>query len=510
MDAGLVVNLGLKSVRAIVFDRRGRKVATASRPVQTVLRDSWIEQDADEWWEKAAQCVRDVLFETDTSAPAFVTVTASAACLVPVAESGRPLRRAIMVSDRRSVEEAERLTGLPQFEAVQATNSSFSADPYFMVPKALWIREKEPEVFERTRWMMSPGDYLILRLCGEAATDPLNAEKAFYDTDEEAYPVDLLRELCLAPDLWPPVRRIGATVGEVNRAGSDATGIAEGTPVVMATYDAICAFWGSGVKEPGDVADVSGTVTSVRVLSDRAVSGVEERVFTQEMPGTDHYIVGGSNNLGGGLIEWLKQSFYRDEPNAYELMEREARESSLAARGILFLPYLLGERCPIWNPNARGVFFGLERQHQRRDFARAVFESAAFALQHVLITIRSGGIDPGSLRVSGGLARIGLIASIKADVTGLPVEIVKEFETTSLGAFLLAGTGVGMFDSIADAADLVRVREVVIPDPEANERYAEWFSLYRRLYDSLTDLFEERQDLFTRHGLGGAERLENL
>lgn len=507
---GLVINLGLKSVRAIAFDARGGKLASASLPVQTLLRDSWIEQDPNEWWDKAATSVRRVLEDVGSGAPRFVTVTASAACLAATDEAGTPLRDAIMVSDRRAVAQSEAVAAAAAFEDVRAINASFQADPYFLVPKALWIAQNEPEVYEKARWLLTPADFLILRLTGEVVTDPLNAEKYFYDVSQEEYPRTLLNELGLDAGLFPPVGAVGEEAGRVTSEAASATGLEAGTPVRLATYDAICAFWGSGVREAGDVADVSGTVTSVRILADRGLPRDEQRLFTQPAVSDDLYVLGGSNNLGGGLIEWLKQGFYAEERLPYELIESESEASGLGARGVLFLPYLLGERAPVWDADARGVFFGLERQHQRGDFARAVCESAAFAVEHILRVVRGHGIELDRLRVSGGLARLDLVNRIKADVTRLPTEVLEEFETTAVGAFLIAGAAAGTFDSLKEAATTVRVREIILPNEERGDRYMEWFDLYLRLYDSLRDLFRDRQRLYRKHGLGGVGRLENL
>lgn len=508
---GLVLNLGLKSIRAIVFSVEGRKLATSSRPIHTYLRDTWIEQDPQEWWVKGIQCVHEALDQLGNREVAFITVSASAACLVPVDAAGVALRRAIMVSDRRSAEVAEKLADLPSFRALQALNPTFVADAYFLAPKAVWIREHEPDVFERTRWLMTPADFLVHRLTGVAVTDPLNAEKFFFDLDASTYPSTFLSDAGLDVATLPPVANIGECIGQLTPSAANALGLTPKTSVILSTYDAICAFWGSGVREHGDVADVSGTVTSVRALSAEPIqSEGERRVFSQYMPSAGMYMIGGSNNLGGGLIEWLKQSFYAADHAPYAAMEEEAEASGPAARGLLFLPYLLGERCPIWDPNARGVFFGLERQHHRGDFARAVFESAAFSVAHILQAIAESKVRPKRLRVSGGLARLRLISAIKSDLTGLETEVLAEFETTALGAFMIAATGAGFFTSLREAAQLARVREVIIPDKARGEGYAEWFALYLRLYDSLRDLFAERQSLFVRHRLGGVERLENL
>jgi len=506
----LVINLGLKSVRAILFDERAQKVAVASRPVQTFLRDSWMEQDPEEWWDKTVVTVREVLETLERREVSFITVTTSAACLVPVSGTGVALRRAIMVGDRRAVAEAQSLAKLPSFASATVINSSFVADAYFMMPKAIWLLRHEPQVCHEARWLMAPGDLLNLRLTGVAVTDPLNAEKFFYDATHECYPTALLDEAGLTAEKLAPVAALGERIGSLTREAASVLGLSSQTPVILSTYDALCAFWGSGVCREGDVADVSGTVTSVRVLSKRPLEAKERRIFSQTLPGSGYHVIGGSNNLGGGLIEWLKQSFYGHDDRPYELMESEAEQSGPCARGIVFLPYLLGERCPIWDPDARGVLFGLERQHRRGDFARAVLESAAFSLEHILQTVREHHIRPERLRVSGGLARLRLMGLIKADVTGLPTEVLEEFETASLGAFLIAGTGVGLFRNLVDASGLVSVREVILPNRERHQVYQDWLGLYLRLYERSRALFAERHDLFEKHGLRGLERLENL
>lgn len=156
-------------------------------------------------------------------------------------------------------------------------------------------------------------------------------------------------------------------------------------------------------------------------------------------------IIGGSNNLGGGLIEWVKQCYYLNDEYPYEIMEKDAAESDIGARGLVFLPFLLGERAPIWNDNARGVFFGLERMHTRKDMTRAVFESTGFIDLSIIDAIKETGTDVSSVRLSGGLARINLISQIKADVLGKDVLVLSEFETTASGAAMMVLTGQNIY-----------------------------------------------------------------
>ena len=215
----------------------------------------------------------------------------------------------------------------------------------------------------------------------------------------------------------PEVVEIGESIGNIRKDVAEIFGLTTETEVVASSYDAICSFIGSGVSEEGESSDVSGTVTVFRTLT-RKKAAKQKKVYNIPYYSENANIIGGSNNLGGGLIEWVKQCYYLKDEYPYEIMEKEASESELGARGLLFLPYLLGERTPVWDDSARGVFFGLERMHTRKDMTRAVFESTGFIDLSIIDAINEAGIDVNSVRLSGGLARINLVSQIKADILG--------------------------------------------------------------------------------------------
>ena len=197
--------------------------------------------------------------------------------------------------------------------------------------------------------------------------------------------------------------------------------------------------------------------------------------------------------MGGSLIEWVKQCYYMNEELPYEAMEKDAREAGAGADGLIFLPYLMGERAPIWNHDARGVFFGLERAHTRREMTRAVFESTGFIDVGMMRAIEESGGRVDSIRLSGGLARIGLISQIKADVTGKDIEILDEFETTASGAAMIALFGQGGYGSLKEAAaHFARVRMIIKPNAGAHERYCKQYELYKETYETLRPLFTKR------------------
>lgn len=214
--------------------------------------------------------------------------------------------------------------------------------------------------------------------------------------------------------------------------------------------------------------------------------------------------------MGGGLIEWVKQCYYQNEMLPYERMEKDAGEASLGAGGVIFLPYLLGERAPLWDSDARGIF-GLERMHTRKEMTRAVFESTGFIDLDMIAAIEETGIKIKSIRLSGGLARINLISQIKADITGRTVQVLSEFETTATGAAMIALYGQGVYSSLKEAADcFAKVRMVICPDRKNHDKYKELYSLYKETYHTLKPLFPKRMEVTERLYSSRRIRIENL
>lgn len=513
MGKVLVLNMGMKSIRSIIFDSAGHKLASRSLPLKTAINDKQVEQDPLEWWEKALQVMGESLAEARCHQIEAITVTSSASCLVCLDKAGKPLGSALMVSDKRAEAEADYLAALPEFAEVKhRTGLAMSAS--LMLPKILWLQKNEPERFARTACFLSPNDYLIYNLCGEPVTDELNAAKFHYDLTTGTYPAKLLQAANIHGGVFPRVAEIGSRAGKIRRAVAEKLGISSDTAVIVTTYDAICSFLGSGVSSEGDASDVSGTVTVFRCLSyhQHIQSQAERlRVYVSPYSVENAQIVGGSNNLGGGLIEWAKQCYYQNESYPYEVMEKEAGESSVGARGLIFLPYLLGERAPIWNDEARGVFFGLERMHTRKDMARAVFESTGFIDMDMLAAVEEAGIKVTSVRLSGGLARLNLVSQIKADILGRDVLVLSEFETTSTGAAMLAFIGLGEFADLKEAAEhFVRVRMIIKPDMEKHQHYQEIYGLYHSTYEILKPQFSKRMRVLNRLHLDKEVRLENL
>ncbi len=510
MKTILVLNMGMKSIRSIIFDTEGNKLASSAIPIETFLKGEKVTQLPGEWWEKACGVIRETLLDVRNITVDYLTVTSSSSCLVCVDRNGEALMPCMMVSDKRAKEESDYIKRLSTYQEA-SKQAGLHMDASLMLPKALWVKNHEKEVYDKTYKLLAPNDYLIAKFTGRYVTDYMNAHKWHYDTQKKVYPAELLKETEIRENMLPEVTAPGEYIGNITKEASEQTGLSCETKVVISTYDAICSFVGSGVVKDGEASDVSGTVTVFRAASTRRLETVGKKI--QQLPYYEGglHIVGGSNNMGGGLIEWVKQCYYQNEALPYELMEKDAGEASLGAGGLIFLPYLLGERAPIWDGDARGVFFGLERMHTRKEMTRAVFESTGFIDLDMIAAIEETGMKINSIRLSGGLARINLISQMKADITGRTVQVLSEFETTATGAAMMALFGQGEYVSLSEAADcFVKVRMMICPDRKNYEKYQELYRLYKETYRTLKPLFPKRMEITER--LYGDKRIkiENL
>ena len=506
----LVLNMGMKSIRSIIFDSRGNKLSSASRPLTTGLNEKQVFQDPNEWWNSAAVVIRESLFPLKNIKIDYLTVTSSASCLVYVDRECNPLDMCIMVSDKRSEEEKKRIAAARSI-GLFADSETIDISVGAMLSKMLWVREKQPDIFQKVYKFLSPNDFLIAKMTGSFVTDGFNASKCLYDVETKRYPEALLDELKIGVELLPGVVDIGTNVGNLTAAAANHLGLSQSVEVVITTYDAICSFFGSGVTQEGDASDVSGTVTVLRALSYRDNLLPNSKVFNVRHPQKQLHIVGGSNNLGGGLIEWTKQCLYSREEFPYEMMEQEAAQSTVGAYGLIFLPYLLGERAPIWDSTVRGMFFGLERYHTRKDIVRAIFESTGFIDMDFIQEIENTGVKINSIRLSGGLARVPLISQIKADVTGRDILVLSEFETTSSGAAMMVLEAVGVFSDMEEAAKyFAKVRMIIKPDIQNHNQYQKVYQFFKDIYRSTAELFRQRDALYHEMYPSRDYRTENL
>ena len=507
----LVINLGLRSVRAIVFNPEGQKIAVASHNFDTRVSSDKVEQDPGRWWELTVDVIQSVQDDIDIFRPGYLTVTSSACNLVPVNRDNEPTYPAMIVSDKRSIEEASWFASNDEFVDILA-NDNFSASPSYLPPKMRWLQHHEVDIYNRTAMFGTSNSYLAAKFIGRHMTDTLDASKFYYDP-ATGYAAIVLDALGVTTEQLPEIVPVGTDVGVIRQNIADSVNLPDDTRFIVTTYDALAAFWGSGATKPGDAGNVCGTSSSLRVYVDNRanLNLAGSALKAQHFDRYDVTAVGGSNSLEGGLLEWAKSTFYRsenkDDASLFDKMEAEAAARPIGANGLTFLPYLLGERAPFDDPNARGVFFGVERKHEREDMVRSIFESIGFLTQQMIEAIEDAGQNIKLLKVSGGLTRRDLACQIKADVSGKPVVLIDELENTALGSMIIMRTTTGSETIEELSENIVDEARVFEPCPEAHDQYKEHYDFFCQLYEKNRGLFEQRSQLMAQES---AEKEFNL
>lgn len=509
----LVINLGLRSNRVAVFNGKGEKIFYDWFPVRTIMRGDGVEQDPNEWWRLTQELIKNAVKSVDIRDNLkAITVTSSACCLVCLDSRGSVLMNSLLVSDKRSVAQAKKIAEDSRFKDILSKPNNLAVAS-FMVPKMRWIKENREDLFGRVDKFMSSNDFLIYKLTGQFLTDTLNAEKFYYDTESGKYPREVLSLLGMESENLPRVVLPGTRTGKLTNENKKHFGIKQDVDVVISSYDAICAFWGSGASSHGEACNVCGTVSSFRVYSERDVN-TNFGILSQKFGERSAYIVGGSNNIDGGLLEWAKNMFYGDsypEKHVYNIMEDEASQADLGAENLFFIPYIMGERLPFFDTEVRGIFFGLERYHNRSHIVRSIFESSGFMVYDIMRHIEKLGLGVKDIRMSGGLARNRLACKVRADITGRRVLVVDELETTALGAFIVMAITEGIFSSFEEASKVVKYKEVYKSDLIQHAKYKRLFDFYKKIYNQNKPLFEERKELENLvNNIGKGYTLDNL
>jgi len=471
------LDVGTSGVKALAVAPDGEVLARSERgyPLSTP-RPGWVEQDPADW----ARAAKEALAELDVHEVAGLGLSGQMHGLVALDADERVLRPAILWNDQRTAVECaeiEERIGLARL--IELTRNR--ALTGFTAPKLLWLRRHEPEVYERIAHILLPKDYVRLALTGERAIDVADASGTLlFDVAARRWSGDVLDALDL-PAAWLPPALESPTV-----SGQTPNGV----PVAAGAGDQAAGAVGVGVHEPGPASVVLGTSGVVFAALPEPALDPEARahVFCHAVPGVWHAM--GVMLSAAGSLGWLRDALAPGEPFDGLLAEAERWEPGV--EGLVFLPYLAGERTPHADPGARGAFVGLSLRHDRGALVRAVLEGVAYGLRDCLEVLRALGCNVTVGRVSGGGARSALWLRIVASVLGLPLERTVVEEGAAYGAALLGGVAGGVFADVPEAVSAcVRVRDTVEPDPEWERFYADGYARFRTLYPALRST-EER------------------
>ncbi len=495
-------DVGSQGTNCALYAADGRLVASSYQAYDLSFPfPGAAEQDPDAWPAAVVAGVRELLGHVPEGPSAVKGLSFGSQLdgMVVCDERGRPLRPAMIWMDRRAEAQAAALAGrIAPEEFYRRVGANL--DSSHAVFKALWVRDEEPELWARARWLMPPGSYVLRETTGVLAVDHSNASSlALLDPRTRAWSPEVLEVSGIPADMLPEVLPATQPVGTVTEAFAEATGLAPGTVVAVGCGDEMAATLGAGVFEPGEVCDVVGTAEPVCAASAEPREDPTMLVECHPHADPEAWLLENPGFVSGGNLRWWRDQFGHPERaaeangdgDAYDLLAADAERVPPGSEGLVFLPCMQGAMAPEWNGAARGVFYGLTLAHTRAHMTRAILEGSAFALRDILEAMRNAGLEVRRLTVVGGGAKGALWRQIKADVTGLPVRVPVSVETTATGAAILAAVAAGVHATVAEAVDaFVAFRpEVHEPDPERREAYEEAYRRYRDVYFALRPVF---------------------
>jgi len=500
MNCVIGIDVGTSGVKVIAVDEKGAVAAshTCLYPLEQP-RPGWTQQDPEDWWQGTAEALRQVTGSVAGASVRGVSFSGQMHGMVALDDSGAVVRPAILWNDQRTASQCDEIReaagGLEKL--LGYTNNDILTG--YTGGKILWMKEEEPENYEKTSLVVNPKDFIRYRLTGTLGTDVSDASGfGLFDTKNKVWAWELIDRIGLRRSLFPEVAESIAPVGNVTAAASALTGLPEGTPVFAGGGDAVLSTTALGLLSPGKAAITLGTSGVVAMAMDgyKENPGGKVQAFCNNLPGVYHRM--GVTLAAAGSYQWYAGSFAAAEkaaqaeggPDVYYLLDKEAEGTPAGAEGLIYLPYLTGERCPLQDPNARGVFFGIHSRHTRGHFSRAVMEGVACSLRQVYeLLIEGSGITTTEFIVSGGGSKSPLWRQILSDVFNAPISVVPAAsDGGAYGAALLAGIGSGLWTAEAAMA-LPESQVKAVPDPERAALYEKQYRTYCALYPALKSLF---------------------
>ena len=487
------IDLGTSSLKTIITDESGHVAAEAAWAYQfDSPHGGYSEQDPGVWWDACVKTIRSCLSRISSGADEVKALSFSGQMhgAVLLDHSDTPIRPAILHNDARSSAQVAMLKELFGPEGVRdlMMNPVYTG---FLLPSLLWVREKERENYEKIRRVCLPKDYLKLRLTGDVSSDCSDASATLaYDIRRNCWSEEILDRVGVPLSFFPKLYATSDAVGHVSRSAALETGLSESTIVVAGGGDQVMQGIGNGVVTPGVASSNIGTAGQLSYRSDSPVVNPDLTMNTFTSYRTDQWLIMGAIMNAGVTLKWFNSLFESADYGAIEQMVSSVRPGSA---GVVFLPYLNGERTPHLNPDLSGVLFGVNLNTGRAELTRAVMEGVTFALNECKQLCESMGLSASEIIASGGGARSRTWLQIQADVFNTPMKVTDTSEQAGLGAAIAAGTGAGIYQSVEEGCErAVHYKDLTVePDPESHRIYEEYFRIFKETYRSSKDVLEQ-------------------
>lgn len=487
------IDVGTSSVKVMLIDADGSVIALAKRNHNLYsLHAGWVEENPEDWWRGCCEAVHEALDAFGGSAGDIdgIGISAQMHSLVVLDKDRNVIRPAILHNDSRSGEQVAALASRLGREKIQ--NEIMNPIIHGLtLPSLLWMRDCEPENFAKVRHVILPGPYLRYRLTGEIGIDHSDASATLaYDFKNCNWSACLLKQVRFPLEYFPRISDSAAIAGAISKEAAEKTGLAQGTPVVFGGSDQVMQGIGSGCLRTGQAIVNIGSGGQVCIQVDRAIPNPEAGLNYFMGRDRGHPYIMGANGNSGAALKWFCQEILHEQD--YAAIDAAAARVSPGSNGLLFLPYLSGERCPLLNTNIGGVFWGLTHQTDRARMARAVMEGVAFSLKACLdVCTISSGISPETLAALGGGASSDLWLRIQSDIYGKALVVTQSKEQAALGAAITAGVGIGAYANFHEGCDkCVSYDRVIEPDMQNHAIYQEYFAVFTAIYDSASSALE--------------------
>lgn len=496
------LDVGTTGAKALLVDNKGKVIAAASSqyPMATP-RPLWAEQNPIDWWTAAQICFRKVIGDSGISKKEVkgIGLTGQMHGLVLLDSKGSVLRPCIMWNDQRTIDECREMTDKVGFERLLRITGN-PVLPGFTAPKILWVEKHEPEIYKQIAHVLLPKDYIRYCLTGEFATEVSDASgTSLLDVNERDWSGEVLSLVNIRKEWMPRVYESPFITGKVTSEAASLTGLCEGTPVAGGGGDQAAGAVGTGTVRQGITSVVLGTSGVVFTHSSHLEIEPEGRLhaFCHAVPGTWHLM--GVTLAAAGSFRWFRDVLGDSEvllsrqtgQDPYEILTQEAALAERGSEGLLFLPYLSGERTPYPDPDAKGTFIGLTLRHSKPHMVRSVLEGVAYSLRDCLELQRNMGINASQIRLSGGGAQSSLWRQILADVFNSEIVTLASTEGAPYGAALLAAVGTGEFSTVEEACDAcLALADHTEPQTEGVKIYEDYYSIYKELYPMLKSTFK--------------------
>jgi xylulokinase len=499
----LGIDIGTSACKVAVFSEDGKVIVQNTGEYKLYYPNpGWVEQDPNEWWDATSTAIKE-MFEKSNIQPndiAGIGIDGQSWSAIPIDNKGEVLDKTPIWMDTRATDICDELREKIGEEEIFALCGN-PVQPTYTLPKILWFKKHKPEMYKKIYKVLQSNSFIVYRLTGEISQDLSQGYGLHcFDMKKGTWDDDMCVKMGLDINILPDkIYQCHKIVGTVNKKAAELTGLNIGTPVVAGGLDAACGTLGAGVINSGETQEQGGQAGGMSICMDEYKA--EKTLILGYHVVPDRWLLQGGTVGGGGVVRWFEKEFCElerarakvNDTSSFDEMNIEAEKIEPGSDGLVFLPYMAGERSPIWDKNAKGVFYGLDFSKTRAHMIRSCFEGVAFSLKHNLDAALNAGAKVDALYATGGSANSILWTQIKSDITGKKIIVPSSDTSTMMGAALLAGVGVGVYKDFKDAViKTVKVTRNHEPDMEKHKKYKKFYDIYIALYNNLKGVMNKK------------------